>query len=151
LTVAERLYLDANVFIYAYETQGHRADAAWQVLEAIERGEFAGVTSELTLAEVLVGALRRKDDELVGRYHEILSTEGDFNIIAVERLMLIEAAFFRSIVKALKLPDAIHVATARAHRCRYIISDDERLPAAGGLRIINLGPQTLDVIRGERS
>jgi predicted nucleic acid-binding protein len=148
LKVIESLYLDANVFIYAYETQGLRADAAWQVLDAIERGEFAGITSELTLAEVLVGPLRRKDDELAGHYHEILSSEGGFNVIVVERPMLIEAAFFRSVMK-LKLPDAIHVATARAHQCRYMISDDKRLPQAGGLRIVNLGLETLGVIRGE--
>lgn len=149
--MATSLYLDANVFIYAYEREGRQADAAWQVFEAIERGEFEGVTSELTLAEVLVGPLRRKDDDLAGHYHEILMSEGAFNVVGLERSVLIEAAFFRSVAKSLKLPDAIHVATARAQRCQYIVSEDKNLPEAAGLRVVNLGPGTLELIRGAKA
>ena len=146
--MATSIYLDANVFIYAYEREGRQADAAWQVFEAVERGEFEAVTSELTLAEVLVGPLRKKDDKLAGQYHEILTSEGDFNVAGIERSVLVEAAFFRSVVKSLKLPDAIHLATARAHKCRYIVSEDGNLPQSSGLRIVKLSPSTLNVIRG---
>lgn len=146
--MATSIYLDANVFIYAYERQGRQADAAWQVFEAIESGEFEAVTSELTLAEVLVGPLRQKDDKLAGQYHEILTPEGDFKVAGIERAVLIEAAFFRSAVKSLKLPDAIHLATARAHQCRYLVSEDQSFPQSAGLRIVNLSTSTLDIIRG---
>jgi predicted nucleic acid-binding protein len=146
--MATSLYLDANVFIYAYEREGRQADAAWQVFEAIERGEFDAVTSELTLAEVLVGPLRQKDDKLAGQYHEILTSEGAFSVVSLERPVLIEAAFFRSVVKSLKLPDAIHLATARSRGCRYIVSEDKSLPKSSGLPVVNLSHDTLDIIRG---
>jgi predicted nucleic acid-binding protein len=146
--MATSIYLDANVFIYAYEREGREADAAWHVFEAVERGEFEAFTSELTLAEVLVGPLRQKDDNLAGQYHEILTSEGAFSVVSLERPVLIEAAFFRSVVKSLKLPDAIHLATARSRGCQYIVSEDKSLPQPFGLRIVNLSSGTLDTIRG---
>ena len=45
---ATRIYLDANVFIAAYESRGARSDHAWWILDAIEANEFLSVTSELT-------------------------------------------------------------------------------------------------------
>jgi hypothetical protein len=49
-----RVYLDANVFVAAFEHVGARSDHAWWIMRAIERGEIAAGTSEITLAEVLV-------------------------------------------------------------------------------------------------
>ncbi|MEI9804690.1 MAG: PIN domain-containing protein [Pseudolabrys sp.] len=146
---APRIYLDANVFIYAYETRGTRSEHAWRIFEAIERDELIAVTSELTLAEVLVGPIHDGDDELAGQYHNIFSSEGEFSVAAVERRVLVEAAVLRSFARSLKLPDAIHVATARVHDCKFVISDDSRLSIAPGLSIVQLGPNSLDTIREE--
>jgi len=56
-------YLDTNLFIYAVE--GYEPEEAFvrALFLALEGGEFAAVTSELTLAEVLVRpfALGRED------------------------------------------------------------------------------------------
>jgi predicted nucleic acid-binding protein len=145
-----RIYLDANVFIYAYETRGARSDDAWRLLDAVENKELIAVTSELTLAEVLVGPIHDGDDALAGQYHEIFSSEDDFVVAAVERRVLIEAAVLRSLRRSLKLPDAIHVATARLHDCKFVVSDDRRLQAPPpGLSLVQLGPGSLDVIRNE--
>lgn len=144
-----RIYLDTNVFIYAYETRGARSDDAWRILEAIERKELIAVTSELTLAEVLVGAITEGDDELAGHYHSILSSDADFLVSAVERPVLIEAAALRALSRSLKLPDAIHVATARLQDCSFVVSGDSRISDAPGLTIVPLGPNSLDIIRGE--
>jgi predicted nucleic acid-binding protein len=145
---AARIYLDANVFIAAYESRGARSDHAWWVLDAIEADEFQAVTSELTLAEVLVGPVRDGDDELAGRYHDILASGDGFEVAAVERKVLIEAAMLRGLSRSLKLPDAIHVATARLRGCQFVVTDDRRLPHAPGLSVVQLGPYTLDVMRG---
>jgi predicted nucleic acid-binding protein len=144
-----RIYLDANVFIAAYETRGARSDHAWWILRAIEAKEFVAVTSELTLAEILVGPIRDGDDELAGHYHDIVTSGEGFEVAAVDRQVLIEAALLRSMSRSLKLPDAIHVATGRLRDCRFIVSDDRRLPNAPGLAIVQLGPHALDVMRAQ--
>jgi len=141
------VYLDTNVFIAAYENKYSYGEHAWRILAAIEDGEFVGVTSELTLAEILVKPLEDNDYDLVQYYQEIISPGADFHVRSVDRSILIEAAALRSIRKSLRLPDAIHVATARINECAHIVSDDRRLRSAPGLEIIRLGPGTLETLR----
>lgn len=146
-----RIYLDANVFIAAYETQGARSDHAWWILEAVEDGHFVAMTSELTLAEVLVVPIQEGDDDLVGSYQSVIATGDSLEVAAVDRNILKEAATLRAMRRSLKLPDAIHVATARLAGCRYIVSDDRRLPFAPGVQLVQLGPYAVDVMRAETS
>src|SRR5579875_1646200 len=147
---AARIYLDINVFIAAFETRGARSDHAWWILEAIESGQVHAVSSELTLAEVLIGPLQDGDHELARRYRDIFTSEGEFEVIPVSREVLIEAAMLRSTVRSLKMPDAIHIATARLSNCRFVVSDDRRLPFAPGLDVVQLGPRALDLVREVR-
>ena len=144
---APRIYLDSNVFISAYENTGARSDHAWWILHAIERGDFAGITSEITLAEILVKPMEDGDDDLVRRYQEILSPDERFEVTAVSRQVLIEAARFRTMRSSLKLPDAIHVASAHLSHCSHVVSDDRRLPFAHGIPLIRLGPHSLNQIK----
>jgi predicted nucleic acid-binding protein len=143
-----RIYLDANVFIAAYESRTARSDHAWWILNAIEDGEFVGTTSELTLAEVLVKPIEDGDEDMVRRYKEIIMPSRELDVLIVDREVLAEAAVMRTMRKSLKLPDAIHVASARRAGCAHIVSDDRRLPFAPGLEVVQLGPYALDVIRG---
>jgi predicted nucleic acid-binding protein len=147
---APRVYLDTNVFVAAYENQRSHGDYAWQILTAIDQGEFVGVTSELTLAEFLVKPLEDHDYERAERYQEVISPDASFKVSAIDRDVLIEAATLRAVRKSLRLPDAIHVATARLDACSVIVSDDRRLPSAPGLGIVHLGPGALQTIRDQK-
>lgn len=142
-----RIYLDANVFIAAYENKHARGDHAWRILAAIEAGEFLGVTSELTLAEILVKPIELGNYELAHRYQNIISSGAGFDVPTVDRSILIEAASLRAVQHSLRLPDAIHVATARLNACSHIVSDDRRLPYAPGLALVRLAADALDAIR----
>jgi predicted nucleic acid-binding protein len=135
----DRIYLDANVFISAYESRGPRSDSAWAILEAVEKGEFSAVSSELTLAEIMVGPIRDGDDKLSSHYHEMFRSGEHFLVAPIERDVLLEAAALRGVVGSLRLPDAIHVATARLQECKFIVSDDRRLPTAPGLIFVRIG------------
>jgi predicted nucleic acid-binding protein len=145
--VSARVYLDTNVFIAAFEMVGDQSDQAWHVLDAIDGGELRGMTSELTLAEVLIRPMQDGDDELVQRYQSIISQGEGFEVVAVSRGILIEAAILRTVRRSLRLPDAIHVATARLGDCRFLVSDDRRLSFSPGVRVVSLNAHSLDVIR----
>lgn len=147
----KRVYLDTNVFIAAYETQHSPADHAWRILTAIEDGEFTGVTSELTLAELLVNPIERRNYELAQRYQEIISPAMGFDVPTIDREVLIEAATLRAVQKSLRLPDAIHLATARLNQCTHMVSDDRRLRDASGLAIVQLAADALEAIRAAKS
>lgn len=144
-----RIYLDANVFIAAYESKHSRGDHAWRILTAIEDREFVGVTSELTLAEILVKPIEQRNYDLAQRYQEIIATGEGFEVPTIDRSILIEAASLRAVRKSLRLPDAVHVATARLNDCTHIVSDDRRLPEAPGLEIVQLGASALEAIRAK--
>lgn len=146
----DRIYLDANVFISAYENRGPRSDSAWTILEAVEKGEFSAVSSELTLAEILVGPIKDGDDKLASHYHDLFRSNEHFLVAPVERDVLIEAAALRGIVESLRLPDAIHVATARLKECKLIVSDDRRLPTAPGLVLVRLDKDALRNMRDRK-
>src|SRR3989304_3319812 len=96
-----RIYLDTNVFIAAYETRSARSDHAWWVLEAVEASEFLAVTSELTLAEMLVRPLQDGDKELAARYQDIVTSGDGLTVGPVDRKTLIEAAMLRSFSRSL--------------------------------------------------
>jgi predicted nucleic acid-binding protein len=142
-----KVYLDTNIFIAAYESAGARSDHAFWVLWAIERGEIRGVTSELTLAELLPGPIEDGNDELANAYKQILTDSPHMQVQPVTRETLIETALLRAGRPGLKLPDAVHCATARRAACTAMVTDDRRMPRNVGVRIVPFGPFVLDDIR----
>jgi predicted nucleic acid-binding protein len=144
-----RVYLDANVFIAAFENRGAHGDHAWWILEAVESGTILAATSEMSLAEVLVKPLEQGDEALAEAYESMIVSGEGFEVLQVRRDILLEAARTRAGRSAIKLPDAIHIATARAASCDYVVSDDRRMPVTKGIKVIPLTPFTLDEILGE--
>ena len=134
-----KIYLDTNVFITAYETSAPQAEQAWWLLDRVERGTFYAVTSELTLAELLVKPLADDNSREVDAYQQLIAPGGAIDVCPVSRRVLILAAHVRVEAKGLRLPDAIHVATARDRGCSQIVSGDLRLPAASGLAWLRFG------------
>lgn len=141
-----RVYLDTNVFVAAFEHVGAHSDHAWWILEAIERQKIAGATSELTLAEVLVNPLEEGNGELAASYEKIIMASPGFEVSSISRDILVGAANLRAGRKAIRLPDAIHIATAQSLSCQFFVSDDRRLPLPEGLKLMAVNPFTLDGI-----
>ena len=92
-------------------------------------------TSELTLAEVLVRPMADENAGLQAAYEEMLQPGDGFQLVPVSRPILIEAARLRAESRALKLPDAIHVATARASGCEVLLTNDRALTTSPGLQV----------------
>lgn len=143
-----RVYLDANVFIAAFEHVGAGSDHAWWLIRAVEDGEIFAATSELTLAEILVKPLERGQADLADGYGKMLVSAAHFEVMPVQRDILIEAASIRARRNAIRLPDALHVATAKALSCSFFISNDRRLALPEGMRLLAVDPFTLDDIIG---
>lgn len=150
MEVKRRIYLDANILIAAFENPGAHSDHAWWILYAIEDSEISAVTSEMTLAEILVKPIELGDAELAKAYEDMVATTTGFEVLPVRRDILIEAARLRARYRSIKLPDAIHLATAMAAKCSHVVSDDRRLPPIEGIKVLNVDPFTVDDILTER-
>ena len=128
-------YLDANVFIYAVEDAGPLGDVVRDVFTRIDRGEFVGLTSELTLSEVLVRPIRNGDLHGRREFELLLADRPTLGVVPVDRDVLIRAAEVRA-ASTLKLPDAIHAATALDHGCTSFPTNDARFAAYAPLPVL---------------
>jgi predicted nucleic acid-binding protein len=95
-------------------------------------GPITVVTSELTLAEVLVGPLRQGDAVLAVR-RENLWRQPNARMLPVTESVLRETARLRAAIPALKTPDAIHAATALLHGCVLFVPTDAGIRRIPGL------------------
>lgn len=110
-----RVYLDANIFIYLFEGNDDRAGELRSLLLGSQSSELQFfTTSELTLAETLVGGYRRADENLISLYDNWTISNSTVEVGPVDRSILWRSAILRSRYPSLKLPDAIHLATAFA-------------------------------------
>jgi predicted nucleic acid-binding protein len=132
--IGQNVYVDANVFIYAIEGHPHFATAARALLSFIEAGFAKAITSEFTIAEVLVTPLRQGNVKLVSDYEGALGGDTAVELSPVTLKVLREAAQIRA-NSGQKLPDCIHVATALLGHCTFIVSQDQRLKADGLMTI----------------
>jgi predicted nucleic acid-binding protein len=126
-----RVYLDANVFIYALEGNSDVADPLRELFKLFRNRRGTGITSELTLAEVLAGTsgTQRRN------YLNLIVWSQIFDLQPVSRDILLETAAYRRQAGMPKLPDAIHVVTAIRSNCRTILSADVRLKLPEGFAL----------------
>jgi predicted nucleic acid-binding protein len=128
------VYLDANIFIYAVEELPLVAKRIAALFQRIDRGELIAITSELSLSEALVKPMRDNLTKVVYQYLDLIRTKSTLSVIPVDREILIKAAELRS-QSTLKLPNAIHCATAVRHSCKSFVTNDRRLKATGALQV----------------
>lgn len=133
----QRIYLDTNIFIYAYEAHPPFLEVLRALFEAIERGEIRAVTSELTLAEALVRPIQNRNRAAQRAYQFAIQNSANLVVHPLSRSILLEAARLRA-VSGLALPDAIHAATARAARCQFVLTNDAGFAATLGINLVLL-------------
>jgi predicted nucleic acid-binding protein len=133
-----RLYLDTNVIIYAAEGTAALPASLKGALLRVDAGQLSAVTSELTLAEVLVKPLRDQDAAMIQRYESRLTSGPSLTVAPVSRGILARAAELRAGQTSLKLPDAIHAATALLHGCTTFLTNDARFETVGPLPVLLL-------------
>jgi predicted nucleic acid-binding protein len=135
-----RIYFDANVYITALESRSDAARAIFRLFGGWDWQQHVIVTSEFTLAEVLVhpiaSALRSGDYELHDSYQSIIADEpGVREVLPASHSVLVRTALVRAQMhrlsnRKIRTPDAIHVASALEAECDTFVSGDADLLAA---------------------
>ena len=133
----EPVGLDTAIFIYYMEEHPAYLPVVEPLFVGIDRGVIEGVTSELTLLEVLVVPYRKRDSELAGRYESILTSCRGLHLLAIDRAVLKDAAQLRAAF-SVKTPDAIQLATALSAGCGAFLTNDRDLPKGQGIKILQL-------------
>lgn len=137
LLQGDRIYLDTNIWIYALEEIPEFSQPLRAIFQAIEQGSITAITSELSLAEALVQPIRNSKVNDQEMYKQAIVSNGNLQVMSIERQILIRAAQVRAETK-LKLPDAIHAATALSTQCTTFLTNDKQLRAIPNITVVLL-------------
>lgn len=130
--------VDTALFIYLIEEHPRFLAPVRALFARADAGEIEIVTSALTLLEVLVVPLRAGDQALAGKYDALLTRSRGVRVVDLSRDQLRTAARLRAQFSALRTPDALQLAAAMGAGCQSFISNDRRMPAPNGLRVLQL-------------
>jgi len=130
--------IDSVAFIYFIEEHPRFLPLVEELFAAVDGGRLAAVTSSLTLLEVMVVPYRAGDLALAERYEALLTRGRGLRLVELDRGQLRAAAQLRAVFPSLRTPDALQLAAARAAGCSALVTNDRRIPALPGLRVLEL-------------
>jgi predicted nucleic acid-binding protein len=126
-----RIYLDAEVIIYLIEQNPQFAPRveAWLLANP---GDL--VSSELGRMETLVVPVRNADARRIADFERFFATQvAEF--VPLMRDIFDKAVEIRAGHRAIRTPDAIHLASAALSGCDVFLSNDPQLQRFTGIRV----------------
>jgi predicted nucleic acid-binding protein len=139
LTIAPgRVGVDTAIFIYWIEEDPRFMPLVEPLFEEVAAGTREIVTSALTLLELLVVPYRAGNADLAQRYEELLTNSRGIAVIDLSRDQLRIAAQLRA-ATGVKTPDSLQLAAATSAGCTAFLTNDRRIPAIRGMRVLQLG------------
>lgn len=129
--------LDTAPLIYYTEENVIYQNVLDPFFDALERKEIVVITSIVTLLEVLVNPIKRKDKDLAQKYRSILFDTEGLNTITLTEDIAEEAARLRAVHK-IRTPDSIQMATGIMRGATYFLTNDLKLPSLPELKALRL-------------
>lgn len=116
------VYLDSSAIIYSVERNEPYLPLLAPVWRQAEAGQFAIVFNEIAVAETLVRPIREGNEDLEAAFRAVFAAP-EVQLVPVSRHLWEEAARLRART-GLRLPDALHAATALRTVCARFITND---------------------------
>jgi predicted nucleic acid-binding protein len=129
--------VDTVAFIYFIEENPTFLPVILPLFREADEGKRDLVTSALTLLEVLVVPYRAGSRSLAERYEALLTRGRGVRLVGLSHDQLRAAAQLRA-VTGVKTPDALQLVAAIGTGCTTFVTNDRRLPAVPGLRVLEL-------------
>jgi predicted nucleic acid-binding protein len=129
--------IDSAIVIYFIEEHPKFLPAILPLFRDADQGKRQLITSSITLLEVLVVPYRAGDRALADRYEALLTRSRGIQLVDATRDQLRAAAQLRA-ATGVRTPDALQLVAALGAGCTAFVTNDRRLPAISGLRIVQL-------------
>lgn len=136
LPAGSRVLVDSAPLIYFLQDHPEFAPRFAGLFEAEAAGQLSIVLSTITVVEVLAGPFKQGQTALAKRYEKALS---GYEPVPVNFEIAVSAARLRSRY-ALKLPDALQLATALEVGAQALVTHDREFAKVEGLLILD-GPE----------
>lgn len=126
LSDVERAGIDTAPLIYFVEPHSRYHRVVAPLFRQIDEGKTVGITSVITLIEVLVRPLQFRAFELERQYRHLLLNSSNFFLIPIDYSTAEQAASLRA-KYSLRTPDAIQIANALTTGCQVFVTNDRHL------------------------
>ncbi len=124
--MGQKIGLDTQILVYYFEDNQEYADRVEEILLATRSGLFQAVFSSIGVIEILTGVKKQKRLDLAGRYREVFAHFPNLTIGGLNP-SITEIASDLSAKYLIKIPDAIHLATAIDFGAEKFITNDADL------------------------
>ena len=132
-----KIALDTSVFIYQLEAHPKYLPVTDPIFAWLESAGASGITSSITMAELLVKPYRDGDRRNVALFYALFSTYPNLQWIAPDLEIADTAARLRALHR-LSTPDAIQSATAIHRDATGLITNDDMFERVGGFETLVL-------------
>ena len=139
----QQIALDTAPLIYFIERHPAYFERMLLIMHSVDQGGMRAVSSTITLAEVLVQPLRAESSDLAKQYEEVLTNSHNFRLEPVTASVARLAASLRGRY-ALKMPDALHVATAIEAGCDAFLTNDAAIKRVTEITVLILDELELE-------
>lgn len=138
LIAGKLVHFDTGPLIYYIEEHPNYLSRADELFSALDSGIARGMTSVLTLQEVLVKPLRENRQDIADKYQELLTNSTNVTLYEVDQAVCEMAAKLRAKYLWLRTPDALQLGTALTHDAQVVVTNDERWRAVSEVAILVL-------------
>ena len=128
--------LDTAPLIYFMEENPAYIEFVRLFFEAMDREDYAVVTSTVTLLEVLIHPLRTNNKKLAEEYRDIL-LNSKLMMLEVSNTIAEQAAHLRA-DHNIRTPDAIQLSAALSAGATHFFTNDVRFPEIPAINILSL-------------
>ena len=118
-----RIALDSNIFIYQIEANPRYVRLTDVVFAAMELGRISGVTSTITMTELLVPAYRSQNEKQRDDFYGLFSRYPNLEWVPTTLSIADTAAELRAL-NNLRTPDALQAATAVHADATGLVTND---------------------------
>ncbi|MEW6606615.1 MAG: PIN domain-containing protein [bacterium] len=130
--------LDAQIFIYLFENNPRFKPVTIALFSLMEQGEIIGVTSILSLLEILTKPMEKQEHHLINEYKFLLNTFPNLIIGKIDEEIIDLAASFKANYSFLDDTFAIQLATAKLYDAECFITHNQSLKKMREIKIINI-------------
>lgn len=131
----KRIGLDTNVLIYYIEEHPIFLKKIEPLIDKIVQGKATGITSYVTLLELLVKPLRDGRLDIVDQYKTILTEQ--LEMVPLDEAVSLKAAQLRA-KYGIKTPDAIQLASVIQKKGDVFITNDRGLKDVMEIKVLTL-------------
>jgi predicted nucleic acid-binding protein len=123
--------LDTAIFIYHFERHPRYFPLTRELFSSIEAGLRKGVTSTITLMEIIVKPLALRRQNVARKYEALLVNFPNLDIVDLERNVIRQAARLRTEYR-IRPPDALQASASLLYGAGVFITNDALLKRMQG-------------------